>query len=393
MGFYIDHHIVAGVTIFGMVADVLGALFLAYDLLGGKKGGPLRTLARVISYGIVGIFLGLLVFALAFPVAVKFHFPILIILGYFGSIGELLGYMSGIGLGIALGYVFSSYQVILFKPRRRSQSSRKVGRFGVWFVLGLICWFTGSLMVPFKSKHVVWSKIVFGLGLGMIVGFMLVFFIRKLMGLSEDPPNEQEFQEIDHPVDIMLEPPNAQLTQFKVRTRRFRIAAGLAVGFLMGVLFWLGGVITLGFKLVQGFASGLVVGLIGGIINGFVYGFLVRRFLVQDSDKAAPVKPKSDKFGILIGIVVTTATAFFYALVVWLFFGGDLKIILLAASFTGIVGGLGGGIIICITPLLEWRVYNLPERRLGFFGAIMIFLGFIIQTLQYWVNLLDLPVR
>src|SRR6201987_6364524 len=58
-----DHHTVAVVSITGTCLDVLGSLYLAYDLLGGHHG-PLRVLTRAVTYSIVfgvgyGIGLGL----------------------------------------------------------------------------------------------------------------------------------------------------------------------------------------------------------------------------------------------------------------------------------------------------------------------------------------------
>ena len=58
-----DHHAVAAVSITGTCLDVLGSLYLAYDLLGGQHG-PLRLLTRAVTYSIVfgigyGIGLGL----------------------------------------------------------------------------------------------------------------------------------------------------------------------------------------------------------------------------------------------------------------------------------------------------------------------------------------------
>ena len=47
-----DHHTLAIVSIVGSSLDVLGALYLAYDLLGGEHG-PLRTLSRGVTYGIL----------------------------------------------------------------------------------------------------------------------------------------------------------------------------------------------------------------------------------------------------------------------------------------------------------------------------------------------------
>jgi hypothetical protein len=48
----IDKHTLALVSIIGCSLDVLGALYLAYDLLGGEHG-PLRTLTRGITYGVL----------------------------------------------------------------------------------------------------------------------------------------------------------------------------------------------------------------------------------------------------------------------------------------------------------------------------------------------------
>lgn len=54
-----DHHTVAGINIAGTCLDVLGSLYLAYDLLGGQHG-PLRLLTRAVTYSVVfGIGYGL----------------------------------------------------------------------------------------------------------------------------------------------------------------------------------------------------------------------------------------------------------------------------------------------------------------------------------------------
>src|SRR2546423_9730172 len=47
-----DHHTVAAISITGTCLDVLGSLYLAYDLLGGQHG-PLRLLTRAVTYSIV----------------------------------------------------------------------------------------------------------------------------------------------------------------------------------------------------------------------------------------------------------------------------------------------------------------------------------------------------
>ena len=59
-----DHHTVATISLGGSFLDMLGGLYLAYDLLGGQHG-PLRLLTRAVTYSIVfgvgyGLGLGLL---------------------------------------------------------------------------------------------------------------------------------------------------------------------------------------------------------------------------------------------------------------------------------------------------------------------------------------------
>jgi hypothetical protein len=48
----IDRHTLALISIVGSSLDVLGALYLAYDLLGGEHG-PLRMLTRGVTYGVL----------------------------------------------------------------------------------------------------------------------------------------------------------------------------------------------------------------------------------------------------------------------------------------------------------------------------------------------------
>jgi hypothetical protein len=70
-----DHHTVAAISIAGSCLDVVGSLYLAYDLLGGQHG-PLRLLTRVVTYSIV------------FGV------------GYGIGLGPLFGLASGLAIGI-----------------------------------------------------------------------------------------------------------------------------------------------------------------------------------------------------------------------------------------------------------------------------------------------------
>jgi hypothetical protein len=78
----VDHHTVAVVSITGTCFDVLGTLYLAYDLLGGQHG-PLRLITRAVTYS--------LVFGL----------------GYGFGLGLFFGLAAGIATGVTLAIEFN----------------------------------------------------------------------------------------------------------------------------------------------------------------------------------------------------------------------------------------------------------------------------------------------
>jgi hypothetical protein len=55
----VDHHTIAAIGLSGTALNLLGGLYLAYDLF-GEKHGPLRTLTRAVTYGVL-FFLGYVV--------------------------------------------------------------------------------------------------------------------------------------------------------------------------------------------------------------------------------------------------------------------------------------------------------------------------------------------
>lgn len=59
----------------------------------------------------------------------------------------------------------------------------------------------------------------------------------------------------------------------------------------------------------------------------------------------------------------------------------------------GLVIGVVTAIAIGCTPFIEWHADHLPARRMGVFGVGLIFIGFALQSIQYWMTLLDVDVR
>jgi Na+/H+ antiporter NhaA len=59
----------------------------------------------------------------------------------------------------------------------------------------------------------------------------------------------------------------------------------------------------------------------------------------------------------------------------------------------GIVIGAVTGIATACTSFIEWIADNVPEKRMGVFGVGLILTGFTLQSVQYWVALLDVNIR
>jgi hypothetical protein len=64
----------------------------------------------------------------------------------------------------------------------------------------------------------------------------------------------------------------------------------------------------------------------------------------------------------------------------------------LFATRVGVVTGLVTAVGTMVNPYIEYYADNLPERRLGVFGIGLVLLGFGLQSVQYWVAILDIPV-
>jgi hypothetical protein len=59
------------------------------------------------------------------------------------------------------------------------------------------------------------------------------------------------------------------------------------------------------------------------------------------------------------------------------------------------VGLLVGAITAIVTfcmPMIEWAAENMPPKRMGVIGVILILFGFVLQSVQYWVTLLGVSV-
>lgn len=66
---------------------------------------------------------------------------------------------------------------------------------------------------------------------------------------------------------------------------------------------------------------------------------------------------------------------------------------LLIGIKVGLVIGLVSGAVSIFTPWIEWWADHLPARRLGAFGTILLLLGLVLQSLEYWITLFNTTPR
>ena len=158
-----------------------------------------------------------------------------------------------------------------------------------------------------------------------------------------------------------------------------------------------------GLQLLFGFLRGLVLGLAGATIAGLsfgaVFGVLSGIGLTisyalgyaPTRDYETKSRPHLSKHKILasffraIAVSVAGLAAGFISMPVthWVVFG--LKL--------GLAAGTVSALATLLSPVIEWQIENLPERRLGFFGLILILFGVVFQSVQYWIVVFDLSVQ
>jgi len=135
----IDKHTLALVSIAGSSLDVLGALYLAYDLLGGEHG-PLRTLTRGVTYGaLFGALYGL-------------------------ALGPVFGLASGVAHGLTLAWEFSRASRGGPEPGFWLDTAMSAIR-GCGFALGAAYLYGGTFGATFGALSTVAQALAYRVGL------------------------------------------------------------------------------------------------------------------------------------------------------------------------------------------------------------------------------------
>jgi hypothetical protein len=135
----IGKHTLTVVSIAGSSLDMLGTLYLAYDLLGGEHG-PLRTLTRGVTYG---VFFGL---------------------GYGLALGPVFGLLSGCAHGVTLALEFSRASKRRAEPGLWYDAAMSAIR-GCGFGLGAAYLYGGKFGLTFGALSTVGQTIAYAGGI------------------------------------------------------------------------------------------------------------------------------------------------------------------------------------------------------------------------------------
>jgi hypothetical protein len=192
-----DHHSVAAISITGTCLDVIGSLYLAYDLLGGQHG-PLRLLTRIVTYSIVfgigyglglGLFFGLVAgFAIGLTIAIElnrasrgldhYSLPWEALFSAIRGLGISVGLYRSLGLefavsfailltiGQVIAYSRGMHPAIDYAANRRPRLSRRQ----FWgTVVRTIGYTVAALACSALVHHVDWA---FALRVGLVTGIV-----------------------------------------------------------------------------------------------------------------------------------------------------------------------------------------------------------------------------
>src|SRR6266852_631572 len=194
-----DKHTLALISIIGTSLDVLGALYLAYDLLGGEHG-PLRTLTRAVTYGaLYGA-------------------------GYGLALGPVFGLAAGVAHGITLAWEFS-------------RASRRGPQPGLWH---------DTAMSAIRGcGFAVGASYSFGAAFGVTFGVLSAVgqAIAYQMGIRPDAhyqpaarPRITRFQLLAAANRAVGYAVTGYVSSLVAQQREHAIAVGLKVGLVIGVV-------------------------------------------------------------------------------------------------------------------------------------------------------------
>lgn len=148
-----------------------------------------------------------------------------------------------------------------------------------------------------------------------------------------------------------------------------------------------GGACAMGLYFSYGLRFALAFGVLNTLGQMVAYGRGMRP-AIDYKPGTRPHITRTQFLGLVVRVVGNTVAALLCSLLIHHMHGA-----LLFALRVGLTVGLATGAGTISVPIVEYYADRLPERRLGVFGVLLILCGFSLQSVQYWLSLLDVRLR
>ena len=146
-----------------------------------------------------------------------------------------------------------------------------------------------------------------------------------------------------------------------------------------------------GFALGAFYSFGIPFGITLGALSTVGQAIAYRFGVSPTTDYKPATRPRLTKFQLLTAVNRTVGYAF-TGYISSLVAGQPehaMAVGLRVGLLMGVVTTIGGS----CTPFIEWFADHVPAKRMGVFGIGLILCGFALQSVQYWVALLDVSIR
>ncbi len=146
-----------------------------------------------------------------------------------------------------------------------------------------------------------------------------------------------------------------------------------------------------GFALGAAYLFGAMFGITFGVLSTVGQVIAYRAGIRPTIDYAPATRPRITKHQLLAAVNRTVGyaiTGYISALM-----GHERASALTLGLEAGLVIGVVTAISSACTPFIEWMADHLPVKRMGVAGVGLILIGFTLQSVQYWVTLLDVSIR
>lgn len=135
------------------------------------------------------------------------------------------------------------------------------------------------------------------------------------------------------------------------------------------------------------FLFGVRFGITFGVLNTAGQVVAYRAGIRPSLDYAPATRPGMTKHQFLA--VVNRTVGYTIAGYVSALVGNQHARALVFGLEAGLLIGVVTAFVSALMPLIEWTAKHMPAKRMGVVGVGLIVIGFLLQSVQYWVALLD----